>query len=148
MKSRFLMLVAAIASLVTVAIPVSLAAQEHPTKHRAYHLIDLGTLGGPNSSVNGFVPPMLNNKGVVAGTADTSTPCAYLGGLVSPAFKWEEGTLINLGLLPGGCSSLPNAINSKGMMVGAGDIGVIDPQTGLPEIRTSLPPGYPLKRSR
>jgi probable HAF family extracellular repeat protein len=138
MKSRILMLFAAIASLVALAIPVSLAAQEHPTKHHTYKLIDLGTLGGPNSSVNGAAPPMLNNKGVVAGEADTSAPCAYLGGLISPAFKWEKGALINMGLLPGGCFSLPNAINSKGMMVGSGDIGVIDPQTGLPEIRADF----------
>jgi len=139
MKSRILMLFAAVALLVALAIPVSLAAQEHPTKHHTYKLIDLGTLGGPNSFVNGGPPPMLNNNGVVAGEADTSTPCAYLGGfLVSPAFKWEKGALINMGLLPGGCFSLPNAINSKGMMVGSGDIGVIDPQTGLPEIRADF----------
>jgi probable HAF family extracellular repeat protein len=43
-----------------------------------------------------------------------------------------------MGLLPGGCFSLPNAINSKGMMVGSGDIGVIDPQTGLPELRADF----------
>jgi probable HAF family extracellular repeat protein len=52
--------------------------------------------------------------------------------------RLPNGALINMGLLPGGCFSLPNAINSKGMMVGSGDIGVIDPQTGLPELRADF----------
>jgi uncharacterized membrane protein len=46
-----------------------------------------------------------------------------------------------MGLLPGGCFSLPNAINSSGMMVGAGDIGVIDPGTGLPMIHADIRTG-------
>ena len=143
MKSKRLKSVNAIALIVfsLLAIQNQPAAQDNHEdhhKHHHYQLIDMGTFGGPNSFVNGSPPPMINNNGVVAGEADTSTPCAYLGGLVSPAFKWEKGELINMGLLPGGCFSLPNAINSKGMMVGAGDIGVIDPQTGLPEIRADF----------
>lgn len=128
---------------VALAIPVSLAAQDNPSRdhkpmHRKYRLIDLGTFGGPNSQVNGGPPPMINNEGTVAGIADTSAPCPYFDALVSPAFKWQTGVLTNMGLLPGGCFSLPNAINSKGMMVGSGDIGVVDPQTGLPEIRADV----------
>jgi len=139
MRSRFLTFATAVSLLAALAFPIPLSAQQRPNARQPrYKLVDLGTLGGPNSVVNGSAPPMLNNKGVVAGQADTSTPCAYLGGFVSPAFKWEKGELINLGLLPGGCSSLPNSINSKGMIVGAGDIGVIDPQTGLPELRADF----------
>jgi probable HAF family extracellular repeat protein len=78
---------------------------------------------------------MINNRGVVAGEADTSTPCSR-GGFVSPAFRWENGVLTDLGVLPGGCGSLPNSINSKGMIVGSGDF--IDPMTGRPEIRADL----------
>jgi probable HAF family extracellular repeat protein len=65
------------------------------------------------------------------------TPCNYLGGFVSPAVKWENDVPTNLGLLPGGCFSLPNSINSKGMIVGSGDIGVLDPVWG-PEIRADF----------
>jgi hypothetical protein len=50
-----------------------------PAQHRRYKLIDLGTLGGPNSLVNGSPPSMINNRGVVAGESDTLTPCSYLG---------------------------------------------------------------------
>ena len=81
---------------------------------------------------------MINNEGTVAGLADTSIHCSYFDASVSPAFKWQHGVLVNMGLLPGGCFSLPNSINSKGMMVGSGDIGVIDPLTGFPEIRADF----------
>jgi probable HAF family extracellular repeat protein len=142
MKSRTWMWITVV-YLFVLAMPVSMTAQNNPSldhkpRHHTYQLIDLGTLGGPNSQVNGGPPPMINNEGIVAGEADTSTPCAYLGGFVSPAFKWEKGALINMGLLPSGCFSLPNSINSKGMMVGSGDIGVIDPLTGLPELRADF----------
>jgi len=143
MKSRSGMWKIATLLIAALAVPLWTAAQDNPSpdnkpKLKKYRLIDLGTLGGPNSQVNGTPPPMINNEGTVAGLADTSSPCLYLGGQVSPAFKWQHGVLINMGLLPGGCFSLPNAINSKGMMVGAGDIGVIDPQTGQPELRADF----------
>jgi probable HAF family extracellular repeat protein len=51
---------------------------------------------------------------------------------------WVNGTLINLGLLPGGCFSLPNSINARGMIVASGDLPVIDPLTGLPEIHADF----------
>ena len=133
MKSRTSILAIAMTLLAALALPGQLAAQ-----HTRYKLVDLGTLGGPNSQVNGSPPPMINNRGVVAGLADTSESCSYLGGFVSPAFRWENGVLTDLGLLPGGCFSLPNSINSKGMIVGSGDIGVIDPVTGGPELRADL----------
>ncbi|PYX68199.1 MAG: HAF repeat-containing protein [Acidobacteria bacterium] len=133
MKSRTWVFGIFVVLLATLALPGPLAAQ-----HRRYELIDLGTLGGPNSLVNGTPPPMINNRGVVAGEADTATPCSYLGGFVSPAIRWENGVLTDLGLLPGGCFSLPNSINAKGMVVGAGDIGVLDPETGAPVLRADL----------
>lgn len=125
MKSRTLTCITALTLFAALAIPIPLAAQ-----HTQYKLIDLGTLGGPNSATNGGPPSMINNRGVVAGMADTTAPCAYLGGVISPAVKWEKDVPINLGLLPGGCFSLPNSINGKGMIVGVGDIGVLDPIWG------------------
>src|SRR6516165_11537974 len=126
MKSRTWMWMSVVYLFAALAMPVGMAAQDNPLqdhkpKHHQYKLIDMGTFGGPNSQVNGTPPPMINNEGTVAGLADTSSPCLYLGGQVSPAFKWQNGVLVNMGLLPGGCFSLPNAINSKGMIVGSGD---------------------------
>ena len=132
MKCRILMCIIAVSLFAALANPVQLAAQQ-----TRYTLIDLGTLGGPNSATNGGPPSMINNGGVIAGMADTTAPCAYLGGVLSPAVKWEKGVPINLGLLPGGCFSLPNSINGKGMIVGSGDIGVLDPIWG-PVIRADF----------
>ena len=144
MRSRKLPLII-LTLCAALVLPAWLAAQEvqgedigRKRGHPRYKLIDLGTLGGANSQVNGGPPPMINNEGAIAGEADTSAACSYFHGVVSPAVSWENGEVTNLGLLPGGCFSLPNAINSKGVLVGSGDIGVIDPMTGFPEIRADL----------
>ncbi|MGE5214309.1 MAG: hypothetical protein ACM3NN_11535 [Nitrospirota bacterium] len=125
----------------TALLPVGSIVSE-PVSHTRYTLIDLGTFGGPNSYFNGAPPAMINRAGVAAGAADTSTACSlpdpFSDGFVYPAFKWENGELINLGLLPGGCWSLPNAINERGMIVGSGDLPVIDPLTSLPEIHADF----------
>lgn len=147
MKSRTWLWMTAAYLFAALAMPVCIAAQDKPSqnhnpRHHQYRLIDIGTFGGPNSFFNGTPPPMINNGGVAAGEADTAIRCPYpdpfTDGFVSPAFKWENGVLANLGALPGGCFSLPVAINSKGMIVGVSDNGVIDPQTGLPEIRADF----------
>jgi probable HAF family extracellular repeat protein len=124
-------------ALVISALALVLPAFTY-SQQEQYRLIDLGTLGGSNSGVNGTPPPMINNRGVVAGIADTLEPCSYLGGVKAPAFKWDNGTMTNLGLLPGGCFSLPNSINSKGMIVGSGDVGVLDPITSFPVLHADL----------
>jgi hypothetical protein len=58
-------LISAIALLVALAIPVSLAAQEHHTQHHRYRLIDVGTLGGHFIIFNftGAPNTLLNSKG-------------------------------------------------------------------------------------
>jgi len=132
-KSRILTCTATMTLFAVLAIPLQLAAQQ-----TRYKLIDLGTFGGPNSATNGGPPSMINNGGVVAGMADTTVACACLGGVLSPAVKWEKSVPTNLGLLPGGCFSLPNSINGKGMIVGSGDIGVRDPIWG-PVLRADFP---------
>jgi probable HAF family extracellular repeat protein len=118
----------------TAILPLNLVFGGPATvPHTRYRLIDLGTLGGPNSYFNGAPPAMINNSAVAAGAADTSSACSlpdpFSDGFVYPGFKWQNGELINLGLLPGGCWSLPNAINEHGM---------IDPLTALPEIHADL----------
>jgi hypothetical protein len=77
MKSKRLICICVIVVLPALARPVGLAGQANPSQHKPkqhkYKLIDLGTLGGQNSQVNGGPPPMLNNEGTVAGMADTSS---------------------------------------------------------------------------
>src|SRR5215472_3998592 len=73
-------------------LPVKLTFGTPKASPLRYTLIDLGTLGGPNSFFEGVPPPMINNAGVAAGQADTSTPCSFsdpfTDGFVSPAFMW------------------------------------------------------------
>jgi len=126
------------------AIPTFLSAQDGGDKSNPqprYRLIDLGTFGGPNSSiVNG--PPLLkalNNSGTVVGTAETATSDPYQPDCISPGcavthtFRWQNDALTDLGALPGVNGSIPVWVNELGLIAGASENGSIDPLTGFPE---------------
>jgi probable HAF family extracellular repeat protein len=144
MKSGKCTFAMAIALLAALAPPVRLAAQ-----HTRYRLIDIGTLGGPTDYQSAGAPgyQMLNNAGVVAGWADTSTadpfaPFCYGNDgqcLVTHALRWQRDVLTDLGaLLPGVNSSAANAINGRGWIAGASENGGIDPVTGGPQAHAVL----------
>ena len=141
MKSSKSILIILIA-LVAVALPVPLAAQ-----HTRYKLIDLGTLGGPNSyvEVSGDLPIVLNNRGTVVGCADTpaqdpngpnSIPLLNLPDPSDPfifhSFEWSKGALTDLGVLPGGYSSCATWISGNGLITGMSTTGDFDPFMGGP----------------
>jgi probable HAF family extracellular repeat protein len=142
MKSAKLMCTAAIAFFAVLAIPVRLVAQDnqdHNHKHHHYKLIDLGTLGGPQSFLGGLDGVRnINRRGIVVGVADTPNSCPYHSGLISLAFRWREGSLKPLEVLSDGCFSVPNWINERGQIVGLSENGVIDPLTGQPEYNAVL----------
>ncbi len=153
--------ITAVALLVALAIPVRLAAQNKPEhnnnhQHHHYKLIDLGTFGGPQSWVEGAGEGpggALSNAGAATGAANTpdsnpnySYPCNPFGSFsclffgtpdlfVEHAFRFEDGALTDLGVLPGGYDSLVAWISGNGTAVGASENGVIDPINGYPEIR-------------
>jgi probable HAF family extracellular repeat protein len=137
MKFAKLMCITAMALLVTLAIPGSLAAQEHPTKHHQYQFVDMGTLGGPASYPYGSGEQPINNRGMFAGYADTSTPdpfapnCYNLDCFVSHTFRWQDGVLTDLGAIADSSSII--AINDRGWIAGNSQNGLIDPLTGGPE---------------
>ena len=130
MKSRFLMCLIAATLFVALAIPVSLAAQEHPTRHHQYTVVDIGTFGGPASYINNQfslgAPNQINSRGTTVGAAATSIPspgnsntaiCEGLDGIlpfVFHAFKWQDGVVTDLGTLPGpdNCS-VATSINAR-----------------------------------
>ena len=138
MNSRILMRMTAVILFTALALPLSLTAQ-----NTRYKLIDLGTFGGPNSFFAGTFPPaeVVNNAGTAIGTADTSIPdpffpfCFNPDCFVSHAFKWQNGTLTDLGVLPGGSSSDADYISASGRITGFSQNGLIDPLTGFPEVR-------------
>ena len=131
--------------LATIAISAGAAAQ-NPTKqeqsaeHRRYKVVDLGTFGGPFSTVTGF-SHALTARGTVVGGADTpdanpNPGCANnaQGGSdcnVNHAFLWHKGTLTDLGTLPGGVNSFPQGANSNGWVVGQSENGLTDPVFGV-----------------
>ena len=162
MKSRKLTYVAAI-SFALVAMSLSMAGQEHPAGHHHYKLIDLGTFGGPQSYINGFEygGPLnnLNNAGMLAGWADTSTLDPYGNSsnaygnfcfnydgtpcYASHAFIGWGGFIFDLGTLPGGYSSATTWISSNGLVAGVSQNGELDPldpgsPTNFPQERAVL----------
>lgn len=143
------------ATIIALAIPLAVAAQAAPTKNRTTHhhykLIDLGTLGGPQSVIFEQATRPLNNQGTVVSCADTSNldpdnpqnpyfiyPDNKLNPYIQHISRWRDGTKTDLGALPGGTSSCTQWINERGMVVGGSANGLIDPLTGYPEVVATL----------
>jgi len=139
-------------ALLTFAGPVHLMAQ-----HSRFRLIDVGTLGGPNSSISFESSPLnsLSNDGVFSACSETTTPDPnypnfsplILGGsyglpqpdpLIIHAFQRKDGTLTDLGALPGVNSSCVSHISDNGWIAGQSENGAIDPITGWPEAQAVL----------
>jgi probable HAF family extracellular repeat protein len=146
MKSAKLMCITAIALLVALAIPISLAAQEHPTKHHKYKLIDLGTFGGPASILLGEYA--INSRGMAVGAAETSVsdppnsngfPCGP-GTFVYHVLEWRKDAVRDLGALPPvdqNCSN-SESINDRGDSAGVSETDHIDPAIGVTALRAVL----------
>jgi probable HAF family extracellular repeat protein len=150
MKSRTLICITAMTLFAAPAIPLRLAAQDgqnQQPKHHHYKLIDVGTLGGPNSYLpllppyHSFVPSeSLSRGGIFAGFAETATPdpyapfCFNADCFASHAVAWRDGTLTDLGALPGpaGSSSAATWISKNGLIAGVSENGEVDPLVGIP----------------
>jgi probable HAF family extracellular repeat protein len=120
--------------------------QNSTQEHHRYKLIDLGTLGGPNSYVNGPGVRDISNQGIYAGQADTSTPDLDAPGcdpgtcFIQHALKWQDGVRTDLGALGNGNNTSGTVwISANGrFIVGASENGEIDPLLGVPEGRAVL----------
>jgi probable HAF family extracellular repeat protein len=105
----------------------------------AYTLADLGTFGGPSSFIDEPGVP-LTSLGTLLGQADLSTRdrdyphCSPGGGCadryIQHAAAWLDGTLTDLGALPGQNSSAIFEQNGSGVGVGGSEDGLTDPFTG------------------
>ena len=137
MKPGTLAFITGFIFLLTLALPIQLGAQ-----HTRYKLIDIGTFGGPVSYIAGNETGhrQLNNRGIVAGTADISTPdpnvanpdlCLNPDCFLSHAFQWQNDVLTDLGTLAGFDNfSEANVINERGWISGSSQTGDLDPVTG------------------
>jgi len=115
-----------------------------PPEYPRYRLVDLGTLGGPNSGVWGFWAP-LNNRGEVIAQLGTPFPDPYDPNCLNfDCFVWHggvreiNGVITNLGALPGVNSSAPIWITDNGLIAGLSENGLIDPLTDFPQLRAVL----------
>jgi probable HAF family extracellular repeat protein len=146
-------LLPAVVAALTVAPRLKAQQQSaERTAHHHYKLIDMGTFGGPQSYVNagsgnefGNFAQILNNRGTLTGSADTSTPdpfpsfCFNDDCFVSHTFEWKNGVKTDLGALPGGASSASNWISANGLIAGLSQNGEIDPLIpGLPEVHAAI----------
>jgi len=147
MKSRFLVGLGAITCLAALTMPIRLAAQDKAEaghKHHHYKLIDVGTLGGPQSFFQ-EAQRVLNNNGLFVGWADTAISgypefCFSPGdGFYAHAFQRQDSMLTDLGTLPGGNSSQAVWVSTNGLITGYSSNGQLDPLVfGLPEARAVL----------
>ena len=110
-----------------------------------YRLVDLGTLGGPNSyqpfgyAGDFLTEASLSDGGTFAGWAATSAadpdaPNCFFDCFVDHAFQWKDGVRTDLGTLPGspGLSSAVTSISPNGFISGFSENGEIDPLFNLP----------------
>jgi len=150
MKSRTWLPAIALALFGMLVATLPSAAKELP-RHHQYQLVDVGTLGGPNSYppgdfFEGFSTHSLSAAGTFAGAADTAIPdpyevCFNPDCLVGHAVQWRDGSLTDLGTLPGTgpLSSAATWISANGLIAGLSENGEIDPMVpGFPELHAVL----------
>ena len=93
----------------------------HPFLWERGRMIDLGTLGGTFSGVDGPAI-LLNNRGQVAGTSTLAGDVnPATGGLIYHPFLWERGVIKDLGTL-GGDTGFVNWITDAGDVMGQADL--------------------------
>lgn len=149
MKDKLRLKPALAFGLAALAMPLVVSAQKtvtqnHNTKHHHYKLIDIGTLGGPNSffGVGGDVTKTINSQGTSIAQADTSIPDPFSmvgsDALVNHPVQLRNGILTDLGALSGTNSSLVSWINSQGWAAGFSENGIMDPINGFPETTAVL----------
>ena len=80
-----------------------------------------GTMIGLDGSDLGEISPAaINNRGQVVGSIATAIAGEYHAAL------WDNGTIVDLGVLPGDSSSNARAINSRGQIIGTSSAGPLD----------------------
>lgn len=151
MKFRTITLSFSICAVAALAIPMRVHGQAEKKGHHHYKLFDLGSHGEPGAPGGGLEgdgpsSPQLNNRGMLTGAVDSSTPdpngpnMCFFDCFVDIGFVWQDGVVTPLRPFPGGkdLSSYPTAINIFGQIVGQAQNGGTDPLTGWPEARAVL----------
>jgi probable HAF family extracellular repeat protein len=113
-----------------------------PPGYPRYRLVDLGTLGGANSS-QVFPAVSMNNRGEVIAFSSTGIPDP-LDPSLQDGFIWHgilsnaSGVVHDLGALPGVNQSLAGGISRNGLIAGISTNGLLDPLAGFPQLRAVM----------
>ncbi|WP_027342709.1 HAF repeat-containing protein [Hamadaea tsunoensis] len=118
-RTRWALISSALLAGGLLAAPAAAAA---PAR---YTIVDLGVLSTSTYAIS--VANAINNAGVVVGYTTVASGAEH-------AFKWANGTMTDLGTLPGAGNSRANAINDAGQVAGTGD-------------RATTSYGYPIRWS-
>ena len=115
MKNKLATFITTFSLCAALVLPIHLTAQEQEEKkeqsgkHHHYKLIQMGTYGGPTSTIDApghppFFPfnRIITRAGAVLGSGDTSIPdpFCFASCVVNYAFRWQDGVQTNLGVLP------------------------------------------------
>src|SRR3989475_3139571 len=122
----------------------------HAALWRSGLLSDLGTLGGPNSSVTWNVK---NTAGIIVGISQTADPeplgeawssAAFYStpnnvGYINLGFVWQNNQMRGLPPFPGGNNGFATGANNFGQAVGWAENGVHDTACVSPQVLQFLP---------
>jgi probable HAF family extracellular repeat protein len=117
---------------------------QHAALWKDDSIVDLGTLGGPNS---GVLWPVKNERGIISGISQTAEPdplgerwscsaffpAATGTGYQCLGFVWEDGVMRPLPTL-GGTNGFATGTNNKGQTVGWAENTVHDPTCVPPQV--------------
>ena len=117
---------------------------QHAALGKGESIVDLGTLGGPNS---GVLWPVKNERGIISGISQTARPdplgerwscsaffpAATGTGHQCLGFVWEDGEMKPLPTL-GGTNGFATGANNKGQIVGWAENTVYDPTCVAPQV--------------
>jgi probable HAF family extracellular repeat protein len=117
---------------------------QHAALWRDDSIVDLGTLGGPNS---GVLWPVKNERGIISGISQTAQPdplgerwscsaffpAATGTGYQCLGFVWKDGVMRPLPTL-GGTNGFATGTNNKGQTVGWAENTVHDPTCVPPQV--------------
>jgi probable HAF family extracellular repeat protein len=109
----------------------------HGTLWLAGHTTDLGTLGGPNSTVSGFDH---NTRGVISGSSEITPTdpygeqwCGFGSSHLCGAFRWRNGVMTPLSTL-GGNNSVSQDVNNRDQVLGSAETSTQDPSCQAPQV--------------
>ncbi|HXW90539.1 MAG TPA: hypothetical protein VEK33_08325 [Terriglobales bacterium] len=95
----------------------------HAFEWTAGHVTDLGTLPGGLASETVWI----SDNGLIAGYSENGVTDPLTGMTEDRAVLWRNGTIIDLGTLPGGHESQASVVNSAGQIVGYASNDKSDP---------------------